>query len=337
MHSIRQIKQVFPESLANSVYDFVAGAPFKYGWPSNKDLGYSHWNYTIAPGDAINGLDIAHMLPPIIATAWNHVQQEYTGAQSLIRCYANAHTFGVEGYPHTDSQRTHDQTLVVYMNKSWRREWGGETVVYAGDDIAHAELPKFNKGLIFPGKEFHTARSVSRICPELRRTLMFKFAPKLIDPVRDRIQAFLEHHDTNRISHSGKTLREHLINTYDILKRHNHNDTVCQAGALHSIFGTDVFKHETISLDNKHLVSKIISKEALELVELFCELQRPQCLDQAIKNKSLTVTTRTGTTIELTESQLNNLCAIEAANLHEQRQLDSWPAFRPFLKIQQEK
>ena len=332
MHSIRQIKQVFPEQLAEAVYSFVEGAPYKYGWPSNKNLGYSHWNYTITPGDAHNGLEIAHGLPPLIATAWSHIQEYFVGEQTLIRCYTNAHTFGVEGYPHTDSDREHDKTIVVYMNKGWKREWGGETVLYNGDDIEHAELPKFNKGLIFNGNQFHTARSVSRICPELRRTLMFKFAPKNIDPNRDKIQAFLEHVGTKQIKHSGRTLFVHLIGTYDTLKRYGHSDTVCIAGGLHSIFGTDAFKHQTVSFEHKDIVAKIAGPEATELIELFCKLKRPKTLAEALKNETRIVETIDGHTVELIESQLNSLCAIEAANLREQNELKNWPAFEKYLK-----
>jgi hypothetical protein len=332
MHSIRQIEQVFPDQLADAVESFVAGAPFKYGWPSNKNLGYSHWNYTIAPGSAFNGLEIAHMLPEPIRSAWNYIQEHYTGEQTLIRCYANAHTFGVEGYPHTDSIREHDKTIVVYMNREWRREWGGETMLYDGDRIEHAELPKFNKGLVFNGNQYHTARSVSRICPELRRTLMFKFAPRNIDTQRDKIQAFLTHVGADAIKHSGRTLSVHLINTYDILKKHGHPDYVCAAGGMHSIFGTNIFKSATVSTEHRDIVAKIIGKEALELVELFRDIKRPETLEQAVKNKVLTVETNDGKTITLTESQLNNLCAIEAANLSDQKGLKNWPNISNFLK-----
>jgi hypothetical protein len=319
MHSIRQIKQVFPEELAEQVYGFVAGAPYQYGWPSNKNIGYSHWNYTIAPGDAHNGLEIAHTLPPLIAQAWDHIQQNYIGEQTLIRCYTNAHTFGVEGYPHTDSEREHDKTIVVYMNHNWRREWGGETMIYNGYDIVHAELPKFNKGLIFNGNQFHTARSVSRICPKLRRTLMFKFAPKNIDPVRDRIQTFLEHMGTRNVKHSSRgPLFTHLIKTYDILKKEGCPEAVCAAGGLHSIFGTNIFKKQTLSLDDKAIIGNLVGDHALELIELFCTLKRPDTLINAIKKSTHDVETVDGRTITLTPSQLKNLCLIEAANLHEQ-------------------
>ena len=332
MNSIRQIDNLFPKDLADKLEAYVANSPFKYGWPSNKNVGYAHWNYSIVKGGALNGLEVADQLPPLLAEAWEHLQKQYLGEQTLIRCYTNAHTFGIEGYPHTDSIREHDHTVVMYVNRNWRREWGGETVVYNGNDIVHAELPKFNKGLIFKGNQYHCAKAVSRICPELRMTLMFKFAPKNIDPQRDKIQKFLTHCGADEINHSGRKLNIHLLSTYDMLKAQGHGDTVCAAGGLHNIFGTNIFQPETVSADHRDIVAKIFSEEVVQLVELFRDIKRPSTLEQALKNNVLTVETNDGTTKELTQSQLNNLCAIEAANLSDQGSLKNWPLISKFKR-----
>lgn len=332
MKSIRQIETLFPADLANKLEAYVANAPYKYGWPSNKNIGYSHWNYSIVKGGALNGLEVADKLPPLLAEAWEHLQKHYLGEQTLIRCYTNAHTFGVEGYPHTDSIREHDHTVVVYMNREWKREWGGETMLYDGYNIVHAELPKFNKGLVFKGNQYHTARSVSRICPELRRTLMFKFAPKNIDPKRDRIQSFLTHCGADDIKHSGRNLSVHLLSTYDILKAGGYDDITCAAGGLHSIFGTNIFQHEAVSTEHRDIVTKIFNEEVIQLVELFRDIKRPGTLEEALKNNTLIVETNDGKTKELNKSQLNSLCAIEAANLSDQKSLKNWPHISKFKR-----
>ena len=332
MNSIRQIKAVFPEDLARKLETFIENAPYKYGWPSNRNLGYSHWNYTIAPGDALNGLEIAHNLPPLFKEAWDYIQEHYVGEQTLIRCYTNAHTFGVEGYPHTDSNREHDHTIVIYMNPEWRREWGGETMLYHGDDIAHAELPKFNKGLIFKGNQWHTARSVSRICPELRRTLMFKFAPKNIDLQRDKIQVLLTAIGADKIKHSGRNLMVHLLKTYDLLREAGADITTAAAGGLHSIFGTNIFTQQTLTVNHRDVVVKVIGEEATELVELFRDINRPLALETALAAGTTTVAMNDGTTRTLTQNQINKLCAIEAANLKDQDSLKKYPHLSRVLK-----
>lgn len=92
-----------------------------------------------------------------------------------MRCYANAHTFGIEGYPHTDSRKPGNVTTIFYINPQWKPEWAGETV-FINDlgDIAHAVLPRPGRAVVFDGTIVHSARAVTRLCPALRVTLMFK-------------------------------------------------------------------------------------------------------------------------------------------------------------------
>lgn len=92
-----------------------------------------------------------------------------------MRCYANAHTFGVEGYPHVDSRKPGNYTTIFYINPVWKPEWAGETI-FMNDlgDIAHAVLPKPGRMVLFDGRIIHAARAVTRICPAMRVTLMFK-------------------------------------------------------------------------------------------------------------------------------------------------------------------
>jgi len=325
------IPQVFSPEILKSVEALVNNAPLKYGWASNKKIDYTHWNHDFAHAGSENGLDIADRLPPELRIAWEFLQREYLGTQSLLRCYTNAHTFGVEGYPHTDSSRPHDYTLVIYMNQEWQRNWGGETMIYAGNQIVHAELPQFNHGLIFPGASWHSARSVTRVCPALRRTLMFKFAAPNCDSQRDRIQVFLQTLGADRIRHSGRNLQRHLLNTYDILHSTMQADqTTAAAGAMHSIFGTNAFKHKTVANRQREIVAAVIGEPATELVELFRDIDRPKTLESALANSSLDLALRDGSTRTVSESQLNSLCAIEVANLRDQNALSGWPHLSQF-------
>jgi len=238
----------------------------------------------------------------------------------------------VEGYPHTDSIREHDKTLVIYLNENWKREWGGETIIYDQNNIVHAELPKFNHGLVFPGNMYHVARSVSRICPNLRTTVMFKFCPKDLDKTRNDIQRFLQEVGAHYVAHLKGTLMGHLLRTYDTLKLQNYSNVVCNAGALHSIFGTNNFKHKTLQPEDRHKVEALIGVESTELVDLFCNIKRPETLEAALKNNSTTIELTDGKNISVTQEQLNNLCAIEAANLRDQSSLDRYPGIKTFFK-----
>lgn len=330
--AVYQIKQVFPNDTLEQINKVIKQVPWRYGWASNKSIEFTHWNYDFTDATVENGLDVSDQLQGAIADAWQHLQKEYFGPQTLLRCYTNSHTYGVEGYPHTDSKRLVDQTVVIYMTPEWSRAWGGETVVYDNNNIVHAELPNYNSGIVFPGAQYHCARGVTRICPAQRITLMFKFAPVNADPLRDKIQHFCQTIGADKIKHKSGKLMGHLLRTYDILKSNGHNDVVCAAGAMHSIFGTNAFKHQTLTLEQKDQVLEIIGAEALALVELFHTIKRPRTLETALENNSLTVELNLGGTSTLSQNQLNSICAIEAANLADQKSLKDFPLIKKFLR-----
>lgn len=332
MRPIQRVKQVLPEELLKEVKGVIDQVPWKYGWHSNKSIEFTHWNYDFAGAGALNTIDVSHKITGPIKDAWDHIQKNITGPASLLRCYTNSHTFGVEGYPHTDSRREEDKTILIYMTPDWQRNWGGETVVYTGNEIGHAELPHYGAGLIFHGADWHSARAVTRICPAQRITLMFKYSPHDVDPIRNNLQQFLTSLGTQKVKHSGRNLWTHLLNTYDILKSNGYSQDICSAGGLHSIFGTNAFKQQTLTLDQRHIVANIIGAKATELVELFHTVKRPSTLESALKNKTTEVTMNDGSTRTLTENELNSLCAIEAANLADQKSLKNYPLLAKFLR-----
>jgi hypothetical protein len=285
-------------------------------------MGYAHWNYDVAKAPTSNGLDVSDKIDGLYLEAWEHIKANLLPDHVLIRCYANAHTYGVEGYPHTDSSRNHDTTVVVYMNKNWRREWGGETVIYDGNKIVHAELPEFNRALVFNGADWHCARSVTRICPEQRRTLMFKCAKVNADPSRDRLQEFLQSAGADNHDHITGSLQHHLLMTYDILKAAGMPDGVCLAGGAHSIFGTNAFNKVCLSPERRDELVKVIGLPATELVEIFGKIDRPDTLAENIGADGADLRLTDGGTVRVNRLQLEALINIECANLDEQGELN---------------
>jgi len=327
-----RISNVLTPDLLARVSKTIDGVPWKYGWASNRSIEFTHWNHSFAKAGALNTLDVSDQITGPVAESWRHIQDTITGPAALLRCYTNSHTYGVEGYPHTDSKRKEDKTLLIYMNKHWQRDWGGETVVYKGDEIAHSELPKYNNGLIFAGADWHCARSVTRLCPAQRITLMFKYSAPNIDPQRDALQRFLTLIGAEDIKHSGRNLWTHLLNVYDILREHGYRTEVCAAGGLHSIFGTNIFKHATLTPAQRVMVVNTVGEEATGYVELFSSIKRPSTLEAALKTNTLEVELNNGNKKTLTQLELNILCAIEAANLSDQKSLKNYPNIARFLR-----
>ena len=83
---------------------------------------------------------------------------------------------------------------------------------------------------------------------------------------------FLEKIGTNDIPYSGGTLLDHLVGVSEILKEMNAPKYVQDAGLFHSIYGTAVFHHQTVS--DRQVVQDLIGEEAEHLAYLFCVLGR---------------------------------------------------------------
>lgn len=113
---------------------------------------------------------------PLAAQMWRRIQPIVLPGHRLARCYANGYPFGSEGGLHMDSNIPSHYTLIYYPHLAWHPNYGGETLFFnaRGDEIIAAAYPRPNRLVVFPGTIPHVARPISRRCPELRITLMFK-------------------------------------------------------------------------------------------------------------------------------------------------------------------
>jgi SM-20-related protein len=178
---------VVPRDLLAEVRNVIGGLGFRYGWRSNVDLkdSFGHWNFQILQADRNSTEDQSHalaLLPApltVFAQFWEWLRAaKYPGA-ALLRCYANQHTYGTGGFPHTDADRPGEFTTVLYVNSEWRREWGGPTLIWdeEGEEIDRAVLPRPGRLLTFLGTRFHMATEPTRICPVARTVLVYKVRP----------------------------------------------------------------------------------------------------------------------------------------------------------------
>ena len=92
---------------------------------------------------------------------------EYT----LVRSMLAGNTFGQDGDIHDDWLVPGESlTGVLYLNRRWEDNWGGETVVYNREDRNQAEISKFEAGklIVFDGSNPHIGKGPQRACGELR-------------------------------------------------------------------------------------------------------------------------------------------------------------------------
>jgi len=181
MGSIAQFDTLIPPERLRAVQDhFAANVRWMYGWPQGTSDPFSHWNFDFLDVSLDNQENLEDKLranPGFepVARIWDVLQDGPMHGHHLIRCYANAHTFGVEGYLHTDSKEPDNYTALVYLNPVWKTDWAGELLFFdKAGDVFHAVSPKPGRALVFPGGILHAARAVSRTCPAIRVSLAFK-------------------------------------------------------------------------------------------------------------------------------------------------------------------
>lgn len=175
---IRVYDKIIPEEKVNALHDLIMNGTFKYGWHSNSQVEFGHWNTFFAGKSKKNRIAVDNLLSGEVKDVADFIKSTTMPPESrILRCYSNAYTFGAEGYPHTDSHIDSDMTAVLYLNKEWKPEWAGETVFFdEEDEILQAVLPKYNRLVVFPSAMLHVARSVSRICNHLRVVFVLKVA-----------------------------------------------------------------------------------------------------------------------------------------------------------------
>jgi SM-20-related protein len=171
-----------------AITNFLKQPSWGFGWKSNSAVdAYSFWHKhfcgSLHPDPDIHSEEPqsdceAELLlnAPVVHKMWIGLKNSYLKSFRLSRCYANAQPYGTEGSVHVDSTQPDNFTAIYYPCAKWDANWGGETVFFNRQktDIIRSVYPKPNRLVMFPGHIPHVARGVSRTCPEIRITLMFK-------------------------------------------------------------------------------------------------------------------------------------------------------------------
>jgi hypothetical protein len=94
-------------------------------------------------------------------------------------------------------------------------------------------------------------------------------------PRADPVAQFLRANGAHRLPHAnGHTLLEHLLRTRDILGAWNAPQWLRDAGALHSVYATDVYLRRLISFSRRDEVRAVTSARAERLAYLFAVVRR---------------------------------------------------------------
>ena len=303
------------DNLISNIRSRYVESGLSYGWKSNvnKPYDFGHWNKKILDNSKFHYYD--HSVMPFISShqevdlLWSVIQSKI-GKRCLLRAYVNGYTFGTDAYYHVDDNwivekfgsNVLTETIIVYLNKTWDKDWGGETTILNSDnEIEYSVLPKSNRVLIFDSNKFHSARPLSRICPELRSVLVFKTID--YSCLNEEVDFIFKH--SIDLTHSGKTFFEHLYRVSLLLEQLDQTKEVCLAGLYHSVYGTEHYPYNGSENIKREEIKKLIGEYAESLVYEFCKLK--DRMNTLLYNKN-----------NYEESFRKDLLFIEYANLIEQ-------------------
>jgi hypothetical protein len=123
---------------------------------------------------------------------------------------------------------------------------------------------------------------------------------------------------TDETPHTGRSLIDHLIGTYQLLESWGNSQAICLAGLFHSIYGTNLFVFRSARIDQRREVRAAIGDAAEHLAYLFCTCERPLALLQALLQPHMGLPDTTDGTARTVEPQeLSALLEIEVANFLE--------------------
>ena len=179
--TVQVFDDIVPRELYRQLVVVSRRIPWRFGWntPSNPNMRY--WHHEVGGGGKNNIEDISHNVERHPGKVFAAYQEWLRSAvvprdTKVLRYYLNGHTFGTDGWPHTDTDRHEELTMVLYLASEWKPEWCGETVVFNQErnDIDRAVLPAPNRLLVFPSDRLHCPRPLSKVFEGLRIVLVVK-------------------------------------------------------------------------------------------------------------------------------------------------------------------
>lgn len=177
------VDDLVAEPLQHALIRLVRRPIWAFGWKSVKEndrFGFWHAHFAggnkDSRGNCLDELASNAAIAPV-HDLWQCLSRSLLAGHEPIRIYANAHTYGIEGYVHTDSSDEDNYfTTVYYAHHAWHANWAGETVFVRPEtgDTIHSIHPRPGRVVMFRGATPHAARSPSRDCPEVRITIVVK-------------------------------------------------------------------------------------------------------------------------------------------------------------------
>lgn len=120
------------------------------------------------------------------------------------------------------------------------------------------------------------------------------------------------------VRHTHEDLLAHLVGTYRQLAGQRLPEHIQLAGLFHSIYGTEGFPRQTITLAQRPNVRRLIGTDAEQLVYKYCAMSYASLQRSVEERRPLLEDRFTGRPMALTESTFEDLLWIKLADAAEQ-------------------
>ena len=91
---------------------------------------------------------------------------------------------------------------------------------------------------------------------------------------QDDLIEFLVLRGAREVAHSKRSLLDHLLGVYEVLRLLECEEWLCRAGLFHSIYGTSKFQTAVVELSERGLIRSLIGERAESLVFLYCRVSK---------------------------------------------------------------
>lgn len=155
-------------ALLNDLHALSKSIHWQFGWASSREDMIRFWHSDLR---CLNESDQG---------ALDNIERailSITGrGHSVVRRYANGHTYGCGSSIHTDGQgRVGFKVVVLFAHPKWEKNWGGELNFYSDrDECIHSITPNPGRIILFSGDVRHAVSSPSRSSSGLRVSLVWK-------------------------------------------------------------------------------------------------------------------------------------------------------------------
>ena len=132
----------------------------------------------------------------------------------------------------------------------------------------------------------------------------------MIDP---NIEALLLDLNSDQHAHTDGTLIDHLTGTCRLLESWENDPEVCLGGLFHSIYGTQSYRMQAASIDDRSRIRRAIGVRAERMAYLICASRRTQFIDEFGKENASLFDRIHEEHIPVSQEDLRDLIEIEVA------------------------